>query len=591
MRLVGLDVEGLRGFGRGPSGRGRLHLAPITLVYGENSSGKSTLVRSLALLSQLQLLNRGRSAPVDWAAHGPWFGLGRPWDALHEGEDWMRLSWAFSTELDQETFRWEEALDWTLQWRGREALSLDGVEVGWRSAAGKVSQRFVRDGRRLRSGGPLQLKGRPELLTRSTFSDILSAHAAREDLLTLARGLGVQAEIDVPEAGWRHLMAGLWSLDARFRRAELDDEVQGRESLAALLGGYEDEDAAEQRRLLDRVGAAISLARVLDAATDEGREWSRARILEETILCETTLLCLRQLPFLPAEAADHTRAFRRQANSQEVMRELRNQLAHSPAANSPVTLSPMVHRFDRAHGELDEMVGASHRALSSFTESVVYIAAHRLVPARSYPAHPERGEAVGSDVIRRLASDAETAAKVSDALDRMFGMRLQVAPLYSHTGGLHQPTGLIELRVLERDGSSHSIADVGLGIAQVIPMLVSTTAGRCAIVEEPEANLHPTAQARLIAELVASADIGTPGAHTGGPRLVLETHSEHILQRVLQLIEKGDLKDEDVAINYVSRDGGRSSCRRVKTRGGRPLDPLIPSDRDSAARNPTLSRI
>ena len=103
------------------------------------------------------------------------------------------------------------------------------------------------------------------------------------------------------------------------------------------------------------------------------------------------------------------------------------------------------------------------------------------------------------------------------------------------------------------------------------------------LVEEPESNLHPTVQARLIEELLSS--------ESSCARFVLETHSEHILQRVLQLIEEGSLTDEDVAINYVTREGQRSFCRRVRTRQGRLLDPLLPQDRDRGDANPTMSMI
>ncbi len=46
--LKGLDIENLKAFGR----RVHVDFAPITLIFGENSAGKTTILQSMNLLKQ-----------------------------------------------------------------------------------------------------------------------------------------------------------------------------------------------------------------------------------------------------------------------------------------------------------------------------------------------------------------------------------------------------------------------------------------------------------------------------------------------------------------------------------------------------------
>lgn len=97
--------------------------------------------------------------------------------------------------------------------------------------------------------------------------------------------------------------------------------------------------------------------------------------------------------------------------------------------------------------------------------------------------------------------------------------------------------------------------DVGLGVSQVLPVLVSAAAGegRCLLVEQPELHLHPALQAEL-------ADVFVESIHKRAHTFVLETHSEHLILRLLRRIrettegesEPGlELSVDDVAVLYA----------------------------------------
>lgn len=120
-----------------------------------------------------------------------------------------------------------------------------------------------------------------------------------------------------------------------------------------------------------------------------------------------------------------------------------------------------------------------------------------------------------------------------------------------------------------RSNTAVSHRDVGIGISQVLPVLVSAFSAerRLVAVEQPEIHLHPKLQAEL-GDVFITASLGP---QSNG--FVLETHSEHLLLRIMkrmrQTAEKNlpegvpPVRPEDVMVLYVEPDGGRSIVREI----------------------------
>jgi len=66
------------------------------------------------------------------------------------------------------------------------------------------------------------------------------------------------------------------------------------------------------------------------------------------------------------------------------------------------------------------------------------------------------------------------------------------------------------------------------------------------IVENPEAHLHPAGQSRIGQFLAQMASAGV--------QVVVETHSEHVLNGIRIATMKGLLKPDEVAINFFQRN-------------------------------------
>jgi predicted ATPase len=91
--------------------------------------------------------------------------------------------------------------------------------------------------------------------------------------------------------------------------------------------------------------------------------------------------------------------------------------------------------------------------------------------------------------------------------------------------------------------------NVGFGISYTLPILVallSAEEGTLILLENPEAHLHPRGQSQLGNLLARAADAGV--------QVIVETHSDHILNGMRIAIRKYIAEPEDIALHYFYRD-------------------------------------
>lgn len=94
-----------------------------------------------------------------------------------------------------------------------------------------------------------------------------------------------------------------------------------------------------------------------------------------------------------------------------------------------------------------------------------------------------------------------------------------------------------------------SIADVGFGVSQVLPVLVAllvVNPGQVVYIEQPETHLHPKAQ-RALAGIFAQAALRDA-------TVIVETHSLIFVRAVQTLVAKKQLDKERVKLHWVERD-------------------------------------
>ena len=103
-----------------------------------------------------------------------------------------------------------------------------------------------------------------------------------------------------------------------------------------------------------------------------------------------------------------------------------------------------------------------------------------------------------------------------------------------------------------RKGPKRNIVDVGFGVSQVLPMLIEVfraQAPELFLFQQPEVHLHPSAQAALGTLFCEIAG--------GGKQILVETHSDYLLDRVRMEVRDGSLglTPTDVSVLFFQRHG------------------------------------
>ena len=99
-----------------------------------------------------------------------------------------------------------------------------------------------------------------------------------------------------------------------------------------------------------------------------------------------------------------------------------------------------------------------------------------------------------------------------------------------------------------RRGPWRNLIDVGYGVSQALPVVTDLLRSDAPmfLLQQPEVHLHPRAQAAL----------GSLFCQMAGLRqLIVETHSDHLIDRVRMDVRDGEstLKPDDVSILYFER--------------------------------------
>jgi predicted ATPase len=102
---------------------------------------------------------------------------------------------------------------------------------------------------------------------------------------------------------------------------------------------------------------------------------------------------------------------------------------------------------------------------------------------------------------------------------------------------------IVFLYLLDANNVKLGFEDVGSGLSYVMPILSSLWASRFSIVEQPELHLHPKAQCEMADVLIA--------AFNANSYTLIESHSEHILLRVLKRVRESNLeiRDDELCIS------------------------------------------
>ncbi|CCI03525.1 conserved hypothetical protein [Microcystis aeruginosa PCC 9807] len=112
----------------------------------------------------------------------------------------------------------------------------------------------------------------------------------------------------------------------------------------------------------------------------------------------------------------------------------------------------------------------------------------------------------------------------------------------------HPEMDLVSLQYSYGLSNPYRPTNTGFGITYILPIVVallSSTTDTLILLENPEAHLHPKGQSK-IGELLALAA-------SCGVQIIVETHSDHVLNGIRRAVKNKKIDAQDVRIHYFQR--------------------------------------
>jgi len=137
--------------------------------------------------------------------------------------------------------------------------------------------------------------------------------------------------------------------------------------------------------------------------------------------------------------------------------------------------------------------------------------------------------------------------KLIDSVNWWLSDFKKLPPIHS----INELSGIINQVKVDSLGIELDLTDVGFGVSQILPIIVEClrmAEGETIILEQPEIHLHPSLQSKLADFFICMAK--------SGKNLVVETHSEHFINRLCLRIAQEESNDTRNLINilFVSCD-------------------------------------
>jgi hypothetical protein len=522
--LKAIELENFKAFGE----RCRVEFAPITLIFGENSAGKSSILQSLHLLKQTRdnrdaevlLLPRVENGYVELGSfedfvfdHDPKRTISIRVD-MQSNESSAKLEPKTPSDEDENRFTGFEIR--FFQPLGTLDIGLESIRLHSSNSADPIAEFQT-----TQLGGKELAELRRDLRISATSLRSTSFHQVVKC-----------SDLTVEPIVWQEVFQR-----THRRRQQIADELR---LLRSESVDYETA-RGEQRLLFETDEEKEAWLSEVDRAIDfYDRDFTSSDFIERMKPVELDTVMAMD-GFIPLQSRRRSwgglpelETFRRYGPTRIRLRDLTLNLASIAA--------------DCGHSIEQEM------------KSLYPLGPFRKLPQRLYTLQANHSLDVGYDgksLPDLLFRNPDVIETVNQWLDKLeIGYHVQVESVGEASRGLY------ELRLLDRRRSGNvtvAISDVGFGISQVLPLIVQCLAGKkqTITIEQPEVHIHPRLQADL-GDLLADS-IAAPRAHS----FIIETHSEHLMLRMQRLIRERRIRPADVSVLYVRRGNNGSTVERL----------------------------
>jgi len=495
-----------------------VEIRPITVLVGRNSAGKSTFLRSLPLIRQS--IETRSSAPILW--YGDLVDFGDFKTAISDDE---KVGTAiFSFKVDDLTGRSRRTVSHQINyliWYKTQNLHVRGLEVRYFVGAegGKTVLKKI----------SLKIPGEEiecEIIYRGRSGTGGTVSVNGEEISQISQSFEI-----------------VNASDNLFSSPSLISKVRDSTSNVRRRNSYQDVLVVELEKLLRRSVTRIS--------SDDTFRTEVANIMSSKV-------CLNEVwSELAADAG--TVSFKKFYQSMQ-------HSGSSKVRNSVATIQKTFRSL--------QVLDLLSEKLTAFFLGVGYLGPARAAGERYYRKQElEVSEILpnGSNLPMFLDSLSTNQKRAfSDWVENLFGYGVELKSFEGH----------ISIN-LKAGKNSVNVTDTGYGVSQILPVLATVwwasqrpaerwsaahprnTNIRTIAIEQPELHLHPAHQAKLADVFAEGIALGAREHSTKIVNVLVETHSESLINRLGELIEIGTLNKDDVQIVIFSAEDDINSPTKV----------------------------
>ena len=532
-------------------------IRPLTLIFGANSSGKSSIFQSLLLLKQT--LEESKNPETTLLPKGNLVDLGTYSDFVHRHETERNFEFGARFSLED-----SDAGSPLLRKIFEKAKATDAVisvqflcnEEDRKATPNRVAIAVSDETSPIISYGPSELSGRyanPSINTESEFWrcwwEETKRHVADQ----------IRNAFVVSSLGKRYI-AEEYPVET--------DELALRD-FERILENYQVGDAIKHLSEVS-IHYISSYRNFLPNARHMEGWKANAEILDQLISSPGEH---DEVSRLVAQIAD---TMRKNAEAMENIRE------KSPFEAEISILANYASDFNDTGGAYEEdrnIQGLDVSPITRLSCSAFERALRDIVHIGPIRSQPKRYDAFNGDSIEYVGQTGENLpfllinrpmllSQINKEL-QLLGVKYCLKEPSELQYEDRSPSNVFSLRLIDQDtGVEANIRDVGFGISQVLPVVLQSRLSekKTLLIEQPEIHLHPAHQAEL-------GDLFIRSAKEQGNTFLLETHSEHLLLRIMRRMRETSMgihpegalavRPEDVMVLFVEQDGSQSIVREM----------------------------